>query len=117
MKRIYRGHEITVEREPTLVSDDALHLNIFRLSDGFQVAATPYYGDETVQEMVKHMENRVDNEIEEGWDPEERRGSYEPAPEEYNLSRCRRLADHLQRQLPDEVRVRMKAEASEKAVL
>lgn len=113
MKRIYRGHEIRVERTGTIMDEDALDLSITRMDDGYLLVGKPYYGSESVREMIGQMKDRVDNEIADSWDEERSRGTYEPRPEDYDLNKCFPLPDHLQQQLPEKVRVRMKMAKSD----
>jgi hypothetical protein len=62
VKTIYRGYEITVERGKTLAGWDSLFLCVVRLSDRRICLEEPYYGSESVRDMVACMRRRIDNE-------------------------------------------------------
>lgn len=58
----YRGYEITVDRDKTQAGWDAMFLCVVRLSDRRICLEEPYYGSESVREMVGCMKRRIDNE-------------------------------------------------------
>jgi len=47
-----------------------IYLVIERISDNLVIEDTPYFGSETVREMIQHMKGRVDAEITEAWKEE-----------------------------------------------
>lgn len=56
MKKSYRGHEIEVTREPSMMGDKMLFWSIIRESDG-------YAGSDTVRDFVGYLKEQVDAEL------------------------------------------------------
>lgn len=63
MKVIYRGHEIDCHRAKAMGGWASLYYSVFRVSDGLEVASGLTTGNDTVQEYVGYIKERVDTYI------------------------------------------------------
>lgn len=63
MRKIYRGHEINVRRERSLGGDMLLYISIFRIHDDYCCEDTFSTGDDTIPEMMRYMQERIDAEL------------------------------------------------------
>lgn len=63
MRTVYRGHEITVTREKSMMGETMLFYGIFRQADGFECDSGFSSGGDTVRDMVNGFKKRVDEEL------------------------------------------------------
>jgi hypothetical protein len=87
VKAYYRGYEITADRSKTLAGWGALFLCVVRLSDRRICLEEPYYGDESVREMIACMKRRIDNEHRESDPWLEKGGATDRWNEEHHAKR------------------------------
>ena len=69
-QEVYRGHEITVSREPSMTGEVLLFYSVFRESDGYECTSGFSYSDESPHEFAAGLRSRVDAELgrENPWD-------------------------------------------------
>lgn len=63
MKTAYRGYEIEVTKEPSLMGTVMVFWNIFRASDGYLCADGFEDSEETLVSMTEYLKTRVDAEL------------------------------------------------------
>jgi hypothetical protein len=64
MKEDYRGYEIEVTREESLGGWDNTYFNAYRISDGLEVICNFSEGEDTLEDWMGWMKDRVDQFIE-----------------------------------------------------
>lgn len=69
-KVIYRGHEISVERQKSMAGYGLLYYSISRQSDGFECLSDYQDSTEKIRDMIAYLKIRVDDELEslDPWD-------------------------------------------------
>lgn len=72
MKTSYKGYELRVERDQSLCGYEYLYYSIYRESDGYCCAESFSSGEETEEEFIEILKERVDNELKEDnpWEEE-----------------------------------------------
>jgi len=60
MKVVYKGFEISAEREKSMGGDVLLYYSIFRLSDGYEVESNFTYGSDKIRDFIGYLKGHVD---------------------------------------------------------
>ena len=63
MKVEYKGYDIEVNREDCLGGWKNLYYSIYRKSDGFECVCDFTEGEDTVDDYIKYMKERIDAEL------------------------------------------------------
>lgn len=79
LKEVYRGHEITVTREPSMGGADMIYTTIYRVEDLFECVCDFQEGDEELSEVLQDLKNLVDEELpkQDPWDERAEEMSWE----------------------------------------
>ena len=59
----HRGHTILVSREPCLGGWNMTYYSIYRESDGYECVCNFSYGEDTLDEWVQILRDRIDAEL------------------------------------------------------